>query len=84
MIIWGEGAHFALLPTACALLFGEQAGMVYGIAFSFGTFCQITDSILVEFIFKKSGYGDFYYVCAALSTVSFVILMFFFKEEKFC
>jgi hypothetical protein len=36
MLVWAEGAHFALVPTICAKLFGAHASMVYGIAFSFG------------------------------------------------
>lgn len=35
MIVWAEGAHFALVPTLCAKLFGKHAPIVYGVAFSF-------------------------------------------------
>ncbi len=35
MIIWAEGAHFALLPTILVKIFGTHAALVYGIAFSF-------------------------------------------------
>ena len=35
MIVWAEGAHFALLPTVIAKIFGPNAALVYGIAFSF-------------------------------------------------
>jgi len=36
MIVWAEGAHFSLLPTVIAKLFGKHAPIVYGVAFSFG------------------------------------------------
>jgi uncharacterized membrane protein YwaF len=36
MIVWAEGAHFALVPTICAKSFGKHASIVYGVAFSFG------------------------------------------------
>ena len=35
MIVWAEGAHFALIPTVIAKIFGPHAALVYGIAFSF-------------------------------------------------
>jgi len=49
MIVWCEGGHFTLVPTACAKFFGEHAAIVYGIAFSFGSFSSILSSILVAF-----------------------------------
>ena len=58
--------------------------MVYGVMFSFGSICQIINSVLVEFIFKDIGFDIFYYVCACLSTISLLLLVFLFKEEKFC
>ena len=36
MIVWAEGAHFSLVPTVIAKLFGKHAPIVYGVAFSFG------------------------------------------------
>ncbi len=47
MLVWGEGAHFALLPTVIAKLFGPYAALIYGIAFSFAAIAQITGSLLV-------------------------------------
>jgi hypothetical protein len=35
MIVWAEGAHFALIPTIIAKIFGPHAALVYGITFSF-------------------------------------------------
>lgn len=47
MIVWAEGAHFALLPTILVKVFGPHAALVYGVAFSFVAIAQITGSILV-------------------------------------
>ena len=47
MIVWAEGAHFSLLPTVIAKLFGPYAALIYGIAFSFAAIAQITASIMV-------------------------------------
>jgi hypothetical protein len=52
MIVWCEGGHFSLVPTACAKFFGEHAAIVYGIAFSFGSFSQILSSVLVTFFLE--------------------------------
>lgn len=84
IIIWCEGGHFTLVPTACAKLFGEHAAIVYGFAFSFGSIPQILSSIMVKFFLNDIGYEVFYYTSAALSVVSLLILIFVFEEKKFC
>ena len=84
IIVWCEGGHFTLVPTASAKFFGEHAAIVYGVAFSFGSISSIISSILVTFFLDKIGYDVFYYSSAGLSALSLLILIFFFKEEKFC
>lgn len=84
MIVWAEGAHFALVPTICAKLFGAHAPMVYGIAFSFGATAQIICSVLVRFTLKDVGYESFYYGSSALSLMALMLLMFVFEEKKVC
>lgn len=84
MIVWCEGGHFSLVPTACANLFGKHAAIVYGFAFSFGSFSQILSSVLVTFFLNDIGYETFYYVSAGLSAAALLMLIFVFKEEKFC
>ncbi len=58
--------------------------MVYGIAFSFGSISQIVNSLCVEFLLIDTGYEVFYYVHSSLSLIALLILIFLFKEEKFC
>ncbi len=75
MIVWAEGAHFALVPTICAKLFGQHASMVYGLAFSFGASAQIISSVLVRFTLKKVGYEPFFYGSSALSVIALILLL---------
>ena len=84
VILWSEGAHFALVPVACAKLFGEHATMMYGIAFSFGAFPQIISSIMVKFFLKDLGYEVFYYFSATLSVIALVLLVLLFREKPVC
>ena len=84
VMLFCEGGHFSLVPTACAKFFGEHAPIVYGFAFSFGSVPQIVSSILVKFFLKDIGYETFYYTSAALSTLSLLLLIFVFEEKKFC
>ena len=84
MIVWAEGAHFALVPTLCAKLFGKHAAIVYGVAFSFGGISQIISSVMVRLYIKTAGYEIFYYVASSLSLVSLFFLIFFFQEKKVC
>jgi MFS family permease len=84
MIVWAEGAHFALVPTLCAKLFGKHAPIVYGVAFSFGAISQILSSVMVRLYIKKVGYGVFYYSASGLSLISLLLLLFVFKEKKVC
>jgi len=84
VIIFCEGGHFTLVPTACAKMFGEHAPLVFGFAFSFGSVSQIISSVLVTFLLDKIGFGPFYYASGALSVLALVVLIFFFEEKKFC
>jgi len=49
VLVWAEGAHFSLLPTVIAKIFGSHAPLVYGVAFSFVAVANITASVLVQF-----------------------------------
>lgn len=84
MIMCAEGGHFSLVPTACALLFGKHASMVYGVAYSFSVISLLVTSVLVTFYLENIGYEPFYYICSALSSLSMIMLLFLFKEERVC
>ena len=49
MLSWASGAHFTLIPTVIAKIFGPYATLVFGFAFSFVAIAQIAGSILVNF-----------------------------------
>ncbi len=84
MLVWAEGAHFALVPAACAKMFGPHAALMYGIAFSFGAISSISSSVLVQFYLKDIGYESFYYMASGLSLLSLLYLIFMFEERKVC
>ena len=84
MIIWAEGAHFSLVPTICAKLFGPHASLVYGVAFSFGALPQIISSVMVRLYLKTIGYETFYFTATAFSCISLFMLLFIFEEKKIC
>ena len=84
MIVWAEGAHFGLVPTACALFFGEHAAVVYGVMFSFGVISQITSTFMVRYLLNTIGYESFYYLASGLSLLSLFYLFFLFEEKKVC
>lgn len=84
MIIWAEGAHFSLVPAACAKFFGRHAPTVYGIAFSFGMIPQLCSTIMVRFWLKEIRYESFYYMASAASLLALCICLFLFEEKKYC
>lgn len=84
MIVWAEGAHFSLVPTICAKLFGKHAPIVYGVAFSFGGASQIISSVAVRFLLKSIGYESFYYAATAMSVLSLILLRTLFEEKVLC
>lgn len=84
MLVWAEGAHFALVPTICAKLFGKHAAIVYGVAFSFGAISQILSAVLVRFYIKAIGYGTFYYIGTTMSLAALCLILFVFEEKRIC
>ena len=47
MIVFCEGAHFSIVPTALKLIYGPQsAGKIYGVLFSFAAFANLILMIL--------------------------------------
>ena len=84
MLIWAEGAHFSLVPTICAKLFGKHAPIVYGVAFSFGALSQIISAVLVRFYIHSVGYPAFYYIGSAMSLAALCLILFVFEEKRVC
>ena len=75
-----EAGHFTLMPIMIAKLFGDKAQVVYPFAFSFSG----VSTLLIAFISHTVLEGDFevmYYLSSGLNVVSFLILMFIYKEK---
>ena len=84
MLIWALGAHYSLVPTICAKLFGVHASIIFGFAYSFCAPPLIVSSIFVRLYLKTIGYEAFYYAACGLSGISLVLLLFIFEEKKLC
>jgi hypothetical protein len=81
-----EGAHFVLLPTLFAKLFGPQGGLrVFSVGLTFiGVSNFLNILILDEFLGGSGlldlGFSGIMYIYGVFSTLAFIILIFFFKE----
>lgn len=56
--------------------------MVYAIAFSFSGASSLVSSLMVRFLLDDWGYEVFYYIGAAFSAISLVILVLLFPDKK--
>ena len=80
LLIWTEGGHFTNLPTVCSKIFGDQAAMVYGIAFSFCGLTNLLAIILIKFTLKHLGFAFFFYLSGGFNVLALILLLVFFKE----
>ena len=81
-----EGGHFTLVPNVLKKIFGGDKGTaLYGILFSYSGICSIIMVVLqTEFLTQDArSYDLFFYTCGSFSIVSLIILLVFFKEDKF-
>jgi hypothetical protein len=79
---WFAGGQFAIFPVIITKNFGAQAVMVYSIGLSFCGISQLVSSILVDGFLEYLGYRFFYYLGGGLNALSFLLLLFLFKDEK--
>ena len=82
LTIWIQGGHFTILPTICVKLYEERGSQVFTMLFSsFG--CASMTGILIVLVLldKVISYLSVFIICAALTFVSLVLLVAFFKEE---
>lgn len=83
MILFCGGGHSTLVPNIMKQIFGKKATVLYGFAFSFTGMISVV-MILVQIWFLKEGsFYIFFLTGSAMSALSFIILIFFFKEEKY-
>lgn len=74
-----EGGHFTLVPNILKKIYGEQATGLYGVAITFTGLTSLMMIPLLETALGKD-YIIFYLLTACFSTVSLIILTFFFTE----
>lgn len=81
LIMWTEGAHFVVLPSAIKSIFGGEANTIYATLFSYSGI----SAILMLFIVKSqfgSNYESVFKLSALLSLTALVILLCCFKENR--
>jgi len=76
-----EGGHFTLMPIMLSRMFGEKAPLVYGFGFSFAGLSSVISLILTTFVFRDNIEACFY-IAAAFSTISLILLIGLFTEKK--
>ena len=83
-----EGAHFVIIPTVFAKLFGAKGGIrVFSVGFSFIAVASLLNIfILSKFLdgngWYELGFSGISYVYALFSSLALCFLIFKFKEEK--
>ena len=82
-----EGGHFTLLPNVLKKIYGSDKGTaLYGIAFSYTGLCAVLILFLQQYcldVDSAKSFNTFFYICAALSTASIILLFTFFTEEQY-
>jgi len=78
-----EGAHFVLVPTIFAKLFGPQGGLrVFSIGFTFIATASFINLLVLNLCLDRIGFAGIQYLYCSFSVVSLSILLFTFKEQK--
>lgn len=81
ILLFIEGGHFTLMPIMLARMFGDHAATVYGFGFSFAGLANIISLTLTTFVFHDH-IEACYYIAAAFSVVSLILLIVLFVEKK--
>ena len=86
LLLFCEGAHFVLVPNILKKLFGKYSIALYGFAFSYTSIGNLLIVVLQGALIDEDDpetYSVFFMVNGAMSAVALIILLIFFKEEKF-
>ena len=79
-MLWTEGAHFVVIPSALKEIYGKEANTIYAFLFSYSGL----SSILVMIVARSKFGADYEMVfrfSGVLSLVALLILIVFFKEK---
>lgn len=82
MIVWLEGAHFALAPNILKIIYGDQATKLMGV---FYTYTGLLSICLIIILWTPLGtlYIYSFSLCCLASVVALLVLIFVFKSSKF-
>ena len=81
LMMFTEGGHFTIIPSAIKQIFGEGATSVYGCIFTYTGVSSLMMIFVVNSHFGEN-YDQVFIFSALLSFVALIMLIFFFKEEK--
>lgn len=83
---WCEGGHFVIMPTILGKLFGSDGGIrVFSVAFSFVGIGSLIHIFFMSVWFDKGfdlGFEGFCHLYSVFSSISLVMLLLLFKEER--
>ena len=83
-----EGAHFVLMPTVLAKMFGTEGGMrVFSVGFGFVGVASLVNILFLDLFLEPEsqlyiGFNGLCYIYGSFSIISLLILLTVFKEEK--
>ena len=80
-MVFTEGGHFTIVPNALKTIYGNSAGVIYGVIFTFTGLANILILSVVRSDFANN-YDKVYILSSCLSFVALVILVFGFREER--
>lgn len=81
-----EGGHFTLVPNVLKKIYGKEYGtQLYGVLFTYTSITSVLMIVLQAELLtdQASSYDVFFYINGGLSCISLLILLIFFKEDKF-
>ena len=79
-MIFCEGAHFVIIPTALRLIYGKSASSVYGVIFTFTGLANLMIMLICRSNFGLD-YGKVFILSAAMNVVAIILLLGGFKQK---
>ena len=81
LILWMEGAHFVIIPSAIKSIFGQEADKIYAILFSYSGISALLMLLIVTSSFGCN-YESVFQFSAILSFTALTILIGLFKLKN--
>lgn len=80
-MLFTEGGHFTIVPNALKIIYGEAAGPIYGVIFTFTGVSNLMMLFIVKSSFGQS-YTQVFHLSAGLSLAALVLLVLCFQERQ--